>query len=273
MRIWTFSDLHLKGAFVNIERVLGPIPDADICIVSGDLMEGDPVEAVAWLEDYVAPVMPVLYVLGNHEFYTHERTMETNRGLAQRAAWRTSDRVRVLDDMGITIDGVRFLGSTLWYDLELNGSDPENMARAWDGASMLNDSRFLYVGAQRWSPTLARQQHLKSRAWLEAELEASDLPTVVVTHHAPHPESIAPEYELDLSTAGFVSDLTAVIERYQPMLWLHGHTHTSFAYDVGSTRVVCNPHGYGSENHRRFDPGLVIDTDELVHRPPTPGVR
>lgn len=271
MRIWLFSDLHMPGAFVDIERILGPIPDADVCVVAGDLIEGRPDDAVVWLHAYVAPVMPCIYILGNHEFYTHERSMEVNRGLAQRAAWHTEDRVRVLDDMGVTIDGVRFLGSTLWYDLELNGRDPDHMARAYQGADMLNDSRFLHEGTKRWTPGLARRQHLQSRAWLEAELAASELPTIVVTHHAPHPESIAPEYELDLSTAGFVSDLTEVIERHQPALWLHGHTHTSFDYRVGDTRVLCNPRGYGRENARRFDPGMVLEIDEC--RPKPPGVR
>lgn len=268
MKIWTFSDLHLPGTFVEIERILGPIPDADVCVVAGDLIEGWPDEGVRWLDAYIAPVMPCLYIMGNHEFYSHERDMETQRGLAQRAAWHTSDRVRVLDDMAVTIGGVRFLGSTLWYDLELNGSDDANMARAYSGADQLNDSRFLHEGTKRWTPGLARRQHLKSREWLEQEMAASELPTVVITHHAPHPESIAPEYELDLSTAGFVSDLTDVIERHQPRLWIHGHTHNSFAYQVGETRVLCNPKGYGRENARRFDPGLVIEVDEYRPRPP-----
>lgn len=268
MKIWTFSDLHMRNSWVEPNRMLGPIPDADVCICAGDLIEGWPDEGVRWLDYHIAPVMPCLYVLGNHEFYDVERSMETARGLAQQAAYRTEDRVRVLDDMGCTIGGVRFLGSTLWYDLELNGSDETNMARAWQGADMLNDSHFLAEGTQRWSPSLARKQHLKSRALLEAELAATDLPIVVVTHHAPHPESIAPEWERDLSTAGFVSDLSDIIEQHQPALWLHGHTHNSFDYVVGETRVLCNPRGYGRENERRFDPSMVIEIDGYEPRPP-----
>ena len=38
---------------------------------------------------------------------------------------------------------------------------------------------------------------------------------------------------------------------HQPRLWIHGHTHESFDYQIGKTRVVCNPRGYASieENH------------------------
>lgn len=29
-----------------------------------------------------------------------------------------------------------------------------------------------------------------------------------------------------------------------PDLWLHGHVHDSFDYNVGRTRVIANPAGY-----------------------------
>ena len=40
-------------------------------------------------------------------------------------------------------------------------------------------------------------------------------------------------------------------------LWIHGHTHTAFDYDVRGTRVVCNPRGYPHET-TGFDPALVV---------------
>ena len=30
-------------------------------------------------------------------------------------------------------------------------------------------------------------------------------------------------------------------------LWIHGHMHESFNYEVYGTRVVCNPRGYAPE--------------------------
>lgn len=261
MNIWTFSDLHLPDDRVDITSVLPLIPDADVCIVAGDMIEGRPDDAVRWLDAFIAPVMPVLYVLGNHEFYHYGRDMVANRELAQRAAARTEGRVHVLDDAGVDIDGTRFLGSTLWYDLEIFGSDDESMAHAWAGADRLTDSRFLYDGVKRWTPGHARRWHLQSRAWLEVELQASAGPTVVVTHHAPHRGSIAERFARDYVTAGFCSDLSDMIERHRPALWIHGHMHDSFDYRVGDTRIVCNPNGYGRENEGGFDAGMVIEID------------
>jgi Icc-related predicted phosphoesterase len=271
LRIWLFSDLHVRDSDASFDRIFPAIPDADVCVVPGDLIAGDPVAGVHWLDEHIAGRMPTILVHGNHEFYSRTASMERLRELAGRAAVRTGGRVHVLDDMGITIGGTRFLGSTLWYSLELYGSDPVSMAHAARGAATLNDRNLIRrddKSTARWEPADARRAHLKSRAWIDAELSASEMPTVVVTHHAPHPGSIAPRYKEDPATAGFVSNLSSVIERHQPELWLHGHTHNSFDYVVGATRIVCNPHGYGRENADRFDSSLVIELPDPKPRPP-----
>ena len=56
------------------------------------------------------------------------------------------------------------------------------------------------------------------------------------------------------------SYLTELIERYQPTLWVHGHVHNSSDYLVGKTRVLCNPHGYGTENPD-FNGALVVELE------------
>lgn len=271
MRIWLFSDLHMGSSLDGLEHYLPTgIPDADICVVPGDLLAGDPQNGVAWLNWHIAAHMPVVFVPGNHEYYSRSASMERLRALAGQAALHTDNRVHVLDDMGITIDGVHFLGSTMWYDLAIFGTDPASMALAARGAAQLNDRNLIRRddrSTARWEPADARRQHLQSRAWLEAELDASTRPVVVVTHHAPHPRSIAPQYASDPATAGFVSDLSDVIERYQPAAWVHGHTHSSFDYCIGGTRIVCNPRGYGRENEHDFNPGLVIEIGGPKPRP------
>lgn len=38
-----------------------------------------------------------------------------------------------------------------------------------------------------------------------------------------------------------------LIEKYQPTLWIHGHTHEKADYMIGNTRIVSNPRGYNRE--------------------------
>ena len=102
--------------------------------------------------------------------------------------------------------------------------------------------------------------HEASRAWLTSELEvAFDGPTVVVTHHLPASSAIAKRYADDPLNPAFASRLEGLIEAHQPTLWVHGHTHEPFDYELFGTRVVCNPRGYPGEQDRiGFRPDLTV---------------
>ena len=60
---------------------------------------------------------PVLYVVGNHEYYTQRPMDEENRKFR---AWLAAHRpqVKLLLDEEISIDGVHFFGGTMWTDFD-----------------------------------------------------------------------------------------------------------------------------------------------------------
>jgi hypothetical protein len=212
----------------------------------------------------------VLYVPGNHEYYDGEIGAV---GAALRARAAASPNVRVLDNDELVLGDVRFLGTTLWTDFELFGRES---ARAAIAESLRRVVDFRAIGhgpARRLTPEDTLEFHRTARAFLEARLAAPFAgKTVVITHHAPHPGSVHPRFQHNLTSAAFVSDLTPLLGT--PCLWLHGHTHDSFEYEVGGTRIVANPMGYRSSNwresrndpararvvyeNRSFDPGLVV---------------
>lgn len=131
------------------------------------------------------------------------------------------------------------------------------MANARD---RMNDYRKIALKRHPWKrlvPEVAFRIHQESLQFIESSLLADSMPTVVVTHHLPHPRSIPERFKGDLLNAAYASDLTETIRNGSPVLWVHGHTHDSFDYRILETRVVCNPRGYGSENES-FNPGLVI---------------
>jgi hypothetical protein len=83
--------------------------------------------------------------------------------------------------------------------------------------------------------------------------------TIVVTHHAPSIKSIADRYRADPVSAAFASNMDDFILEHQPRLWIHGHTHESFDYKIGKTRVVCNPRGYAStKENKGFRPDYTL---------------
>lgn len=94
----------------------------------------------------------------------------------------------------------------------------------------------------RIEPGEVLAMHRATRAFIKDELARPyDGPTVVVTHHAPHPASLQDPHA-DLAWS-YASDLTDMIMDRGPDIWIHGHVHHAADYRIGRTRVVCNPRG------------------------------
>lgn len=253
MRIQVLSDLH---ADFNREMQAPRLADADAVIVAGDTRHGLGL-GLAYLRRSFPEPVPLIVIAGNHEFYGSSLEAEFSAG---RQTARTLG-ISLLEEESVEIGGVRVLGTTLWTDYEFFG--PKTRDTALHAARIgLNDHRLIAAAPgsrPAFQPEDARERHLASRRFLETALAAPfNGPTVVVTHHLPHEKSVSRRFGANPLTPAFVSDLSDVIETYQPELWIHGHTHTSFDYRVGKTRIVCNPHGYGGENPA-FDPALVVE--------------
>jgi Icc-related predicted phosphoesterase len=253
MKIWILSDLHLE--VVPLAELL-TIPDADVCVIAGDLCRGV-ANGVHWLAKNIAHAMPCVYVAGNHEFYKNsiKEGVEDGRSAAQGYA-----NIHFLEQDLVTIGGVCFIGATLWTDYRIEGHQQLAMMHARD---RMNDYRAIALQKKPWRrfvPEAAARIHDQSRAFIASALAAVSLPTVVVTHHLPHRNSIPPRFTGDLLNAAYASDLEELVAAGRPHLWIHGHVHDSCDHRIHQTRVVANPRGYGGEN-RSHDPGLVIELD------------
>lgn len=257
MKIWIQSDQHYE-IYGSPKEIV--VPEADVFVCAGDLMR-EPAEGVRWLSH--APY-PSIYVVGNHEYYRGTYTTWRDAGAAEN---ERHENVHLLEDSTVAIGGVRFIGCTLWTDYALYGEDTIEGAKeiAWRRMNDFNLIRYaMGTPGRHWEPVPLRPNHLSnihaaSKVFLDKALsEPFDGKTVVVTHHGPHKGSIHPRYAGDILTAAFVSDLSDLIERHQPDLWIHGHVHSSFDYIVGKTRIIANPKGYYGENPD-FDPNLIIE--------------
>lgn len=163
---------------------------------------------------------------------------------------------------------MRFLGCTLWSDYRLFDS-AEHRAQGVDLATkLMRDFTHIKISPDfpdLFSPAVSQLIFLQTVAWLEdCFTRDRTTPTVVVSHFAPTRLSIGPLFENSPINASFVSDLEDRINVWQPALWLHGHTHGSFDYQVGKTRVICNARGYaknGINENPEFNGSHVIDLD------------
>jgi Icc-related predicted phosphoesterase len=105
----------------------------------------------------------------------------------------------------------------------------------------------------------AYRKHVETRDFIADELQKRrGQRTVVITHHAPSPRSIAGEFRHDPLSACYASDLEDLIRETVPTLWVHGHVHYRNDYTIADTRIISNPRGYPGEN-TGFEPAFVVE--------------
>jgi Icc-related predicted phosphoesterase len=94
--------------------------------------------------------------------------------------------------------------------------------------------------------------------WLKEQLSnKTKEPCVVITHFSPAKEFRNKKYPVDYLTAYFCNDQLDLIKKYEPDMWIFGHTHFNVDESYLNTRVVSNQHGYGKECSD-YDPNFSI---------------
>lgn len=263
MKFQLFSDLHME--FFRRAPALGAVsvhPEADAVVLAGDIDSGEDAFRFAYALGQKFG-KPVIFVPGNHEIYNHDYFELEKK---YRASAR--DGVHVLLDDTVVINGVRFIGGTLWTDFRLYEGSVRMPLRteAFDvGRRNLADFRMIREGDAIFTPERSAERHANTLAYIERLLaEPFDGPTVVVTHHSPHEKSIHPRYSADQRVLNspyrlpnenptwpvnvcFASRLARVVSKAN--VWCHGHVHDSFDYPEGDCRVIANPRGYPKRNN------------------------
>ena len=249
MKIRVLSDLHADFGTVVLPHV-----EADVTVLAGDIRPGK--SALEWIRRSFPSEQPIIYVLGNHEFYG--RAIPKLIGDFRRTS--AGSNIHILENDCLTINGVRFLGCTLWTDFSLFG-DPAVAGR--EAARVMNDYCRIRVSPEfrRLTGRDTATLHARSVRWLREQLDLPAAPpTVIVTHHAPSPRSLDPVDAEELISAAYASNLDSLVAASHARLWIHGHLHRPADYWIGETRIISNPRGYPDEViDKSFDPALVFE--------------
>jgi Icc-related predicted phosphoesterase len=305
-RFWVLSDLHQEFPEFRWTPDLFSVPEHDAIILAGDIHS--PIsQSIAFAERLgeQSGGKPVFLVAGNHEFYG---TVMVDELASARSLAAQTRHVTFLDNDAVTFNGVRIIGCTLWTDFRLFGDEWRLTAMQAVELGMNDYRRIKRVGETsgrtrpiRTMDTMAL--HHASRTFLETELtkwrdeetmkaaqrmviagtgsgdgqdvtfEITRTPMVVITHHAPVRAGLAPEFHDDWISAGYASNLDALIKAFTPNLWVFGHTHYGLDTRIKagpnasrdgiprSTRLLSNPRGYpeSDRTNERFNPGIVVE--------------
>lgn len=266
MRIFPLSDLHLERR--RLDLIEPPAGGFDVLACAGDLYEGHPEQGLAALL-HLAQGRPVVLVPGNHEHYAPTGDRRTASQLLAALVAEVGRLnglgagIRLLQGaQAAVIDGVRFVGTTLWSDWSLAGrwlrdDAPDRPADpvAYAAARMtdpVTGSRE-YLGSIRkedgspWQPADAMNAHHAEReALLTALAMPHDGPTVAITHH-PASALAADRFREAPGVPWWVpafyatTVLDELADEVRPELWLSGHFHAGHDITIGRCRWVANP--------------------------------
>lgn len=249
------SDLHLEFGDFDLPSL--PEDKDTILILAGDVgLVDKPYTFQYFLHEMADRFAEVIYILGNHEFYKYSfvKALPTLDNM-----FATYDNISVIDNHTLVFGEVAFICSTLWTSFDNANPIVMNEARA-----SMNDYRLIRTGTpenpyiRRLQPTDTFVAHRKAVDYIFPAIKEQkelDHKVVVVTHHGPSYMSVEEQFKGQTLNGAYVTELYEQILETQPEYWLHGHTHSSLDYNIGKTRVLCNPRGYYSvESNPKFDP-------------------
>lgn len=265
MKVQVVSDLHLEFGVSkeHYEAVVDTV--ADVLVIAGDLSSGH------YLTEHLLKIQEdsgkmIVFVPGNHDYY-HASRKTIDQELDKIKDINKS--IHVLKERVLSFNGMFFIGSTGWWD----GSNGHIGLTVKHG---LNDFSHIYdlmddgnLDGVKWG----RESRLFFEKYIKfIKKNAPEDKIMCISHHYPHIKSLDPRFKGSPLNACFGNRWEHLIEDFQPDFWVHGHTHTSFDYMVGDTRVICNPQGYplnqvyrrqhyeGPElENNKYRPDLVVE--------------
>ena len=242
MKIAIANDLHLE--FGDIE--LRNDQNADLLILAGDIVVAEDRinhnRYVDFFKQVCAEFREVFYIMGNHEHY---------KGTIDKTKYLIEDTfdIKVYENEYFDLNGFRILGTTLWTDL--NNGDP---ITAISLKQYMTDYAVIrkLPNKTKLNPWDTFELNKKAVEFIQNNVTDN---CIVVTHHGPTHKSIPQRFITERhANGGYVNRLeNLILDNPGIKLWVHGHTHDNFDYEVGTCRVVCNPRGYvGYENTNNF---------------------
>lgn len=287
-----YSDIHLDG---DIRRWNGtraynpdepnrgdlsllwePEPmegDEDTCLIlAGDLWlerrfltRKLPDTGESWLAHIAKRFKYVVFVLGNHDYWSGNLTYEPGKVRAELNV-QNIPNVYFLEKSLVVLDQVKFVGGTLWTDYDRH--DPLTIFQA---PQRMNDYKYMRWGKDyhKCTPQHCYEIHQNTKSFIfnNAKKDNPEQRVVVVTHMAPSFKSVDGMYHTvssQMDNFYYFSDLEQrVYQDGQDIeFWFHGHMHNPSDYVLEpQCRVICNPRGYVGYEDTGFDPFMRIDLD------------
>lgn len=267
MKVQLFSDLHYEF-FKRDQHNYGGIvikPEVDVVLLLGDIDNGQFI--MQKLHDICYKWgKQVIYLPGNHEFYGQDMFSILEKFNNKIPGVHILTGIEGYGEKEVIIDGVRFLGGTLWTNFALykNSVRMPTVSKAMEvGQVTINDFRKIMYKGKLFTPKDSVDLHNQTVTMIKKQLETPFTgKQVLLSHHGVHNDSVHPHYKADsrylnspsplphenaswMMNPCFASHLPELLEHFD--FAFHGHTHKEINFQCQNskkTQVRANPRGY-----------------------------
>ncbi|WP_127579402.1 metallophosphoesterase family protein [Paenibacillus koleovorans] len=245
---------HDAEAFV---RSLLPGDVSNTLVIAGDLGHYNELNYEV-LQAFKRYYTNILVVAGNHDYYVLDaaamqrapQTASIDRWTQMKTLATALSGVHILEGRTISLDGIRFGGTGMWYDFEYSlqvlGLSWASVLEAW--STRMNDRTYL-TGL----PLRTLEMFREEKARLQRVIASSD---VLVTHVSPDWSSVSAMFARDPLSGCFYFDGSDFFAATHGKLWCSGHVHQRHSYVRHGCRFINNSLGYPAENSRT--PGKIV---------------
>lgn len=234
MKILALADLHvyryvLHDLEIEIHDLVSKY-NPDIIIIAGDLCENEGWRSIRSLfyESLNNLGIPVIFCLGNHDFYGHiiDEALEFTKSLV-----KDKRNLHCLDVQNyVDVENIRFVGNVLWYDGSLS-------FKPWDG-KIIDGWRDIEI--VDFDPVVENHKCIEQ---IKTAMHGYKGKSVLLTHCVPWSELNLFQQEDEKSpynTYSGMKDLFSLFD-FSFDLAICGHTHRSVAltYEKGGKYIQC----------------------------------
>jgi predicted phosphohydrolase len=261
MKIQIISDIHLEfydnsSYFIDIinnpkyksENIDNGIDkDIDILILAGDI--GNPLSNIFdEFIKYVANIYKtVLYITGNHEYYNN--SIE-NIDVILEEKLAKYNNVYFLNNKVKIIEGIKFIGSTLWSNTLGNKYEINDTKKIKKNNKLINSSDIDKMFFNNYKFIKDNVNNNENNNDIKH--------IIIITHHLPSYKCIDEKYKYSNYTSWFASNCEEIMNmelNTKIKYWFCGHTHSNVNITINSTQIIANPIGYPtfSKNKINFE--------------------